>query len=79
MKTIRASEISSFIYCQRAWWLQTKGNIPENASELAAGKRIHASHGRGALKAGCIQLAAYTALFSALILLVVYFTLLAFA
>ncbi len=79
MKTIRASEISSFIYCQRAWWLQTKGNLPENTSELSAGKRIHASHGRGALKASCIQLAAYTALICALILLVVHFTLLTFS
>jgi CRISPR/Cas system-associated exonuclease Cas4 (RecB family) len=79
MKTIRASEISSYFYCQRAWWLQTKGHIPENQTELSAGKQIHASHGRVVLKAGCIQIAAYTALICALILLVVHLTLLYFS
>lgn len=79
MKTIRASEISSYIYCQRAWWLQTKGHVPENKSELSAGKRIHASHGQAVFKSGCIQIAAYTALICALLLLVVHLTLLYFS
>jgi len=79
MKIIRASEISSYIYCQRAWWLQTKGHIPENKTELSAGKQIHANHGRIVLKAGCIQFAAYTTLICALILLVVHLTLLYFS
>jgi len=79
MKTIRASEISSYIYCQRAWWLQTKGHIPENKSELSAGNQIHASHGRAVFKTGCIQFAAYTALICALLLLVVHLTQLYFS
>lgn len=43
-RTVRASEIGSFIYCQRAWWYQRKGFEPVNRSELAAGSEFHHKH-----------------------------------
>ena len=43
-RTVRASEIGSFIYCQRAWWYQRQGFEPINRSELAAGSEFHSAH-----------------------------------
>jgi hypothetical protein len=43
-RTVRASEIGSFIYCQRAWWYQRQGFEPMNRNELAAGSEFHSSH-----------------------------------
>lgn len=43
-RTVRASEIDSFIYCQRAWWYQRQGFEPINRNELAAGSEFHSTH-----------------------------------
>jgi hypothetical protein len=44
---IRASEISNFVYCQRAWWLQrVQGKSPTNMRELQTGRHFHQQHGR---------------------------------
>jgi hypothetical protein len=43
-RTIRASEIGTFIYCQRAWWYQRKKVKPINTIELAAGQNFHQLH-----------------------------------
>ena len=43
-RTVRASEIGSFIYCQRAWWYQRQGFEPMNRAELAAGSEFHSEH-----------------------------------
>ena len=59
MKTIRASEIGSFLYCQRAWWYQLRGEPSENTAELAGGSKIHESHGRAVLATGCLRILAY--------------------
>lgn len=46
-KVIRASEISAYVYCRRAWWLsRVAGYRPENAQALARGTRYHQQHGR---------------------------------
>lgn len=75
MKTIRASEIASYVFCHRSWWLHEHGNTPDNRAELAGGKSLHAQHGRSALTAGCIQILGYTILLAALILAAIYITL----
>jgi CRISPR/Cas system-associated exonuclease Cas4 (RecB family) len=43
---IRASEISQYVFCRRAWWLSVvKGYRPINRAALAAGGDYHARHG----------------------------------
>ncbi len=46
MRIIKASEIGSYTFCQRAWWYQLNGYEPDNQAELAAGKEIHETHAR---------------------------------
>jgi CRISPR/Cas system-associated exonuclease Cas4 (RecB family) len=75
VRTLRASEIGSFLYCQRAWWYQKQGIEPGNADELAQGRLIHSRHGRAVLAAGVLKALAYGLLLVALVLLSAYLTL----
>lgn len=68
MRTIRASEISAYLYCRRAWWYQKNGVQPHNQAELAAGSRLHASHGRSVWIAGGLRLLGYVLLLFSLVL-----------
>jgi CRISPR/Cas system-associated exonuclease Cas4 (RecB family) len=68
MKTIRASEISSYLYCKRAWYYQRQGVESENQVELATGTRLHARHGRNVMVNSCLQAAAYILLLGAVVL-----------
>jgi hypothetical protein len=44
---IRASEIASFAYCARAWWLGDVQGVPsDHPSALTAGTAGHRAHGR---------------------------------
>jgi hypothetical protein len=74
MKTIRASEISAYLFCHRAWWYQRTGHEPENKAELAGGTWLHAQHGRTVLVTGCLRGVAYLLLFTSLVLAAVYLT-----
>ena len=74
MRTLRASEIGSYLFCQRAWWYQQSGESSQNLEEIAAGSELHYRHGRAALSAGCLRAAAYVLILIALVLLAVYFT-----
>lgn len=74
MKTLRASEIGSYLYCKRAWWYAQNGEVPENQAELAAGSSLHVRHGRQVVVSGCLKVAAYAVLLVALALLVIYLT-----
>jgi len=74
MRPIRASEISSFLYCNRAWWYQRKGIESTNIEELAEGTKMHHRHGRAVLASSLVQMMAYGLLLVALILFVVYAT-----
>lgn len=69
IKTIRASEISAYVYCTRAWWYQRQGVESENQAELAAGSDLHSKHGRVILASGCLRAAAYVLLMLAILLL----------
>lgn len=75
MRTIRASEIGSFLYCRRAWWYQQQGIPSENQAELAAGGAVHQRHGRAVVAAGLQRGLAFLFLLAALVLLVAQFTL----
>jgi hypothetical protein len=74
MRTLRASEIGTYLFCQRAWWYQKSGQISQNLGEMTAGSELHYRHGRAALGVGCLRAAAYSLLLLALILVVLYFT-----
>lgn len=74
MRTIRASEIGSYLYCTRSWWYHRQGFESENQVEMAAGKQIHERHHRAVLSAGCLRILAYMALLLALVVLAVYLT-----
>lgn len=44
---IRASEITDYLYCHRAWWLKrARGVQPQNVRELEVGTRYHQENGR---------------------------------
>jgi hypothetical protein len=74
MRPIRASEISSFLYCKRAWWYQRKGAISTNIEDLAEGTELHHQHGRAVIASGLIRTLAYGFLLIALVLFAVYAT-----
>ena len=74
MSTIRASEIGTYLYCQRAWFYHKKGYPPENQQELAAGIKIHRNNTRTVMMSGCMRIIAYCLLIAALVLLAIYLT-----
>ena len=46
MRTIKASELGSFLYCQRAWWYQLKGEVSAKQPQMDAGTQAHQHHAR---------------------------------
>ncbi len=74
MRTLRASEIGAYLYCQRAWWYQKQGTPSENQAELTGGTELHYHHGRAVLATGCLRVLAYGLLLLALALLAIYLT-----
>ena len=74
MRTIRASEIGTYLYCRRAWWYRKQGVEPDNQADLAAGTAIHQKHGRTVLAAGLTRTVGLVLLLLALILLTVFLT-----
>mgnify|MGYP005863619073 CR=1 FL=1 len=74
MRAIRASEISAYLYCQRAWWYQKNGESSANLGEMIAGSELHYRHGRAALRLGCMRAIALGLILLALILAAVYLT-----
>jgi hypothetical protein len=74
VRTIRASEIGTFLYCQRAWWFQEQGFESQNQAEMSAGSAFHAGHGRQVFLAGLLRLGGYLLLLAALVALAVGLT-----
>ncbi len=71
-KYLSASEIGSYVYCRRSWWLQSvQGEKSRNVRELAAGTEFHEEHGRTLGFAVFVRRVAYV-LLVACILLAIY-------
>lgn len=66
MRTVRASEIGTYLYCQRAWFYQRQGVPSINQVEMAAGSNLHESHGWAVFQAGCLRFAAWVILLAGL-------------
>ncbi len=65
---IRASEVGTYLYCQRAWFYQRQGEPSANAGDMAAGMRLHQQHAKTTFQIQLIRLGAYLLLITALIL-----------
>jgi CRISPR/Cas system-associated exonuclease Cas4 (RecB family) len=74
MRTIRASEISAYLYCRRAWWYGQEGYESENHAELAGGHDLHQAHSRKVVASGFQRLAAVAFLLASVIALTAYLT-----
>jgi hypothetical protein len=72
MKIIRASEVGTYQFCQRAWWYKLQGIEPQNKAELAGGTKLHERHGRVVLANNCLQIIAYGALLAAVIIAIIW-------
>ena len=68
MRKVRASELGSFNYCQRAWWYQQQNMPSENQGAMEAGSREHREHNRGVKLAGFYKWLAVAVLILAIVL-----------
>ncbi len=73
MRTIRASDIGTFLFCQRAWWYQKQGIPSGNQSAMVEGQELHFQHGRTVLKSSCLTTLALILFVLALILISIHF------
>jgi CRISPR/Cas system-associated exonuclease Cas4 (RecB family) len=74
MRTIRASEIGVYLFCQRAWWYAKSGLPSENVAEMSAGSEIHAHHSRQTIAVGCLRAIGIALLLISLMILSAYLT-----
>jgi CRISPR/Cas system-associated exonuclease Cas4 (RecB family) len=72
MKSIRASEIGTYQFCNRAWWYQQQGYEPENKVEMAGGMEIHEKHSRVVITGNCLQTIAYASLLLAILTAIIW-------
>jgi hypothetical protein len=75
MRTVRASEIGSFLFCRRAWWYQKQGLPSKNRIQMEAGEEFHLAHGAGVARASLFAWLGWIILLAALALLAVSLTL----
>ena len=63
-KWIRASDVSDYLYCGRAWWLRrVAGETPQNERELEWGQAYHQQHGRSVQHAAWATYLVYAMVF----------------
>lgn len=74
MRAIRASEISAYLYCKRAWWYQQQGIRSENEADLSGGSAYHRRHGRRVLAARFARAVGWALLLAALALTTIALT-----
>jgi CRISPR/Cas system-associated exonuclease Cas4 (RecB family) len=74
MKTIRASEVGTYLYCARAWWYRQQGIESIHQAEMTAGTELHRQHGRTVIASGLTRILAVILLLVALALLAAFCT-----
>jgi hypothetical protein len=72
-RTIRASEIGTFLFCQRAWWYQRQKIKSSNQRELTDGSDFHNDHWLRTQAGGKLRSAAWFLLLVGLLALGVYY------
>ncbi len=66
---IRASELGTFVFCARAWWLErVEGLEPGNTEQRLAGDAAHVAHGRRVWVAGWLRRLAWAVIAAAVAL-----------
>ena len=68
-RSISASEIGSFLFCQRSWAYQRQGIDSANIKELEQGTSFHQDHGHQLQRASRLRILAFALLMIALIAL----------
>ena len=71
MQKISASEVGTFLYCERAWWYQHQGIEVHNLEDLANGSQLHEEHNRAVITSGFIRISAYLILLAGITLFAV--------
>ncbi len=67
MRIIRASEVNTFLFCQRAWQYRLKGVEPANRQELLSGTEMHYRHGRMVVGSSLLKILAGILILAALV------------
>ncbi len=70
--TLQASEIGTYVFCQRAWWFQRQGVEQDSPAAAEAGLAWHRRHGRRVLTAGILRLAGWALLLAAAVAAAAY-------
>jgi len=71
-RTVRASEIGAYLFCQRAWWYQRQEVQPVNEDELAAGDDFHQVHSSQARLADGLFRVAVLLMAAAIVALIIF-------
>ncbi len=74
MKTLRASEVGTYLYCARAWWYSQQGLASSNQAEMTAGTGLHLAHGRQVQTSILLRLLGLLLLLLALALIAIFLT-----
>lgn len=73
--TVRASEIGTFLFCERAWSYQRQGAPSKPSASLEAGLAWHRRHGRRILTAGLLRVVGWICILGAVAGLAAYLAL----
>ena len=73
-RTIRASEIGTYLFCKRAWWYQLQGKQSENQQEMAGGFAYHRQTRAVCFTSHAFQSGAWILLIAAFVLVIIWLT-----
>jgi len=66
MRTLRVSELGTYLYCARAWGYAREGRASANLAAMEAGTAYHHAHGRAVLRMALLRAAGWLLLLLAL-------------